>query len=128
MQIHVRTGAELDQPDSLAAPYPIADLLCEHDAAGEHAGNLFEDNFPSIAFYDDRVLLIAFGAGRVHCIQKFAFLITRTANDARHGRTIYVYIEDVKEDADAFPVFSVESHICNFSDLPFRRRNHRTSL
>src|SRR5512142_1169510 len=40
--VHARP--ELDQPDALAFFDPVADLLPEDDAAGNQAGDLFEDD------------------------------------------------------------------------------------
>src|ERR1035437_9471379 len=97
---HVNPGAELDEPDSLAAPYRFALCMVENDAPRQQPGNLLECDLEALAAHGHNVLLVALRRSRVHGVQILAFLIAHTAQLPADWRAVHVYVKYAKEDAD----------------------------
>ena len=100
------------------------------DAPRQQAGDLLEGDFKTrvgaLAAHRDRVLLVALGRGRIHGVEKLAFLVVHTAHNAADGRAVHVDIENAEEDADALAGAFGGGDRGSFGDQPVAGRNNQS--
>ena len=96
----IYTRTKFDQSHALPALDMISDFLVEDDAAREQSCDLLEDDGLPVAFDRDNVLLVLFGRGRIHGIEKLSVLIMDFPDHAGQRGAVHVDIEDIEKDAD----------------------------
>src|ERR1035437_2102348 len=117
---HIDSRSELDHAHPLTHSDLIPSLLAEDDAAGDQAGDLFEDHGRAAARHRDHVLFVVFGTNLAAGNVEASLLVTHIADGAGNRRPVYMYIEDVEKNGNA-----VESGALRFrhQDLAVRRRD-----
>src|SRR6266852_8268519 len=119
--IHAR--AKLDDPNPLAAGYPISYFKIENDTARDQAGDLLEDYGTAFAFHGDDVLLVLLRRMRCHGVEELATLVAHVADHAGNRRAVHVHIEDAEKNADPVPRSSVHGRQRNIGHFTIAGRN-----
>src|SRR6266446_1023309 len=119
--IHAR--AKLDEPNPLAAGYPVSYFKIENDAARDHAGDLLEDYGTAFAFHGDDVLLVLLRRMRSHGVEELAAPIAHVADHSGNRRAVHVHIEDAQKNADPVPRSSVHGSQRNIGHFTIAGRN-----
>src|SRR5260370_32543217 len=118
IEYNIHARAKCDEPNPLAAGYPISYFKIENDTARDQAGDLLEDYGTAFAFHGDDVLLVLLRRMRCHGVEELATLVAHVADHAGNRRAVHVHIEDPEKNPDPLPRSSVHSRqrtICHFT-------------